>query len=98
MNMFHPPSLGQLRVQKDPARDWMTLLTLALLAFVAIVVWNVWPFDTVARGGVIGERATTTPQVFDRSSIDAIRSIFEKRSAEEAKYTTGVYRFTDPSQ
>jgi len=87
-----------LGVRKDPSRDWMALLTLATLAFVCVVVWNVWAFDTVANGGTIGAKATSTPQTFNRSTIDAIHGVFEKRSAEEAKYVTGVYRFTDPSQ
>ena len=81
-----------------PVRDWLVLLTLSILAFVSIVVWNVWAFDTVASGGVIGTTATSTTPVFNHSSLDTIRSVFEKRSAEEAKYRTGVYRYADPSQ
>ena len=84
--------------RKDPTRDWFILLTLALFAFVCIVVWNIWAFDTVARGGTIGTRATSTPAAFNRSSIDAVRAVFEMRAVEEAKYMTGVYRFADPSQ
>ncbi|MBI2025450.1 hypothetical protein HYT04_01525 [Candidatus Kaiserbacteria bacterium] len=82
----------------DPVRDWLIILTLFIFAFAGIVVWNVWAFDTVARGGVIGTSATSTQPVFNGSSIDAIHSVFEKRSAEEAKYITGVYRYADPSQ
>ena len=98
MSMFRLPRMRRPGMRSDPARDWMTLLTLALFAFVALVVWNVWAFDTVARGGVIGAPATTTPAVFNRSSVNAIRGIFDARAAEEAKYVTGVYRFADPSQ
>ncbi len=87
----------RLRAHQDPVRDWLALLALSLLAFVSIVVWNVWAFNTVARGGVIGVSATSTP-VFTSSSLDTIRAIFEKRAAEEAKYATGVYHYTDPSQ
>ena len=102
MNIFN--SLGSYArrfrsgVRGDPVRDWLVLLTLSIFAFVCIVVWNVWAFDTVARGGSIGTTATTTPAVFNRSSIDTINAVFEKRAAEEAKYVTGVYRYTDPSQ
>lgn len=64
----------------------------------SIIIWNVWAFDTVANGGVIGTSATSTPTVFNSSSIDAVRAVFAKRAAEEAKYETGVYRFNDPSQ
>ncbi|MEK7515732.1 MAG: hypothetical protein AAB555_02250 [Patescibacteria group bacterium] len=82
----------------DPVRDWLVMLTISILAFAGIVVWNMWAFDTVARGGVIGTSATSTPPAFDSSSIEAIHEIFEKRSTEEAKYVTGVYRYADPSQ
>jgi len=82
----------------DPVRDWIILLTLSLFAFVCIVVWNVWAFDTVASGGTIGANAVSAPPVFNRSSIDVIHAVFEKRAGEEAKYVTGVYRYADPSQ
>lgn len=82
----------------DPVRDWLILFTLSILAFVSIVVWNVWAFDTVASGGVIGTAATSTPPIFNSSSLDAIHAVFSKRATEEAKYVTGVYRYADPSQ
>lgn len=82
----------------DPVRDWLIMLTLSILAFASIVIWNVWAFDTVARGGVIGAAATSTPQSFNGSSLDAIHAVFKKRASEEAKYATGVYRYADPSQ
>jgi len=82
----------------DPVRDWLILLTISILAFVSIVVWNVWAFDTVARGGVIGTAVPTPEPVFNSSSLDAIHSVFSKRATEEAKYVTGVYRYVDPSQ
>jgi hypothetical protein len=85
-------------VRGDPVRDWLLLLTLAFIAFVCIVVWNVWAFDTVAQGGSIGTAATSTPPAFNSSSIDTINSVFQSRANEEAKYVTGVYRYSDPSQ
>lgn len=85
-------------VHFDPMRDWLVLFTLSILAFVSIVVWNAWAFDTVARGGVIGTSATSTPLIFNRSSLDAIRTVFAERAIEGAKYATGVYRYADPSQ
>lgn len=81
----------------DPTRDWLVLLTLSTIAFVGIVVWNVWAFDTVARGGTLGAPAVGTSEVFSRASLDSIRTVFAERASEEAKYVTGVYRFTDPS-
>ena len=82
----------------DPVRDWLILLTLSILAFISIVVWNMLAFDIVARGGVIGTAVTSTEPVFNSSSLDVIHSVFSRRATEEAKYVTGVYRYADPSQ
>lgn len=85
-------------VRGDPVRDWLVLLTLSIFALVCIVVWNVWAFDTVAQGGSIGPAATSTPAIFNPSSIGTINDVFQMRATEEAKYVTGVYRYSDPSQ
>jgi hypothetical protein len=82
----------------DPVRDWLVLLILAIFAFISIVVWNVWAFETVAQGKAIGTNTATSSPSVNRSSIDSIHTIFEKRATEEAKYMTGVYRYADPSQ
>jgi hypothetical protein len=82
----------------DVTRDWITLLSLTLIAFAAIIAWNAWAFNTVAEGGVIGAPATSTPAVFSQTSLDAIHTVFSQRSDEELKYQTGVYGFADPSQ
>lgn len=82
----------------DPVRDWLMMLILSAIALIGIVVWNVWAFDTIASGGTIGAPTTRAPSVFSQTSLDAVRTIFANRAAEEAKYETGVYRFTDPSQ
>ena len=63
-----------------------------------IIVWNLWAFDTVANGGVIGASATTTTPVFNRASLDAIHDVFTSRAEEEAKYKDGIYSYSDPSQ
>ncbi len=81
-----------------PDRDWLTLLTLAALAFIVMLVWNLWAFSTVAGGGTFGGAAPAVPQVFSQQSLDTIHTIFSERNAEELKYATGVYRFADPSQ
>lgn len=82
----------------DPVRDWLVLLIASLVALVGIILWNIWAFDTVASGGTIGAPATKAPTTFNNSSLDEIHTLFENRAAEEAKYRTGMYRFTDPSQ
>lgn len=84
--------------REDPARDWLALVTVSLIALAGIIVWHVWAFDTVARGGAIGTPAKVASSTSKRASLDAIRAIFESRAAEEAKYASGVYRYADPSQ
>ncbi|MEK7157095.1 MAG: hypothetical protein AAB709_00905 [Patescibacteria group bacterium] len=81
----------------DPARDWLLLLLCSMILLTGIVVWNAWAFDTVAGGGVIGASPARTPSAFNQSSLDAIRTVFTDRAVEEDKYTSGVYRFADPS-
>ncbi|OGG92637.1 hypothetical protein A2609_02155 [Candidatus Kaiserbacteria bacterium RIFOXYD1_FULL_47_14] len=82
----------------NPVRDWLALLVFSVIVLAGIIVWNVWAFDTVANGGVIGAAATSTTPIFDQSSLDTIHTIFANRAAEEAKYETGAYSFADPSQ
>lgn len=102
MNIFTRMSslLQQLREggRHDPMRDWLLLLTLSTITLASIIVWNVWAFDTVANGGVIGTSVPKAPPAFNQASLDAIHTIFTSREAEEKKYETGVYRFVDPSQ
>ncbi len=85
------------QTQIDPVRDWFVLLTVFVLALASIIVWNVWTFDRVASGGVIGRVELPTSAVFNQTSLDTVRTIFENRASEEAKYRTGVYQYTDPS-
>ncbi|MBI5405653.1 hypothetical protein HY972_01275 [Candidatus Kaiserbacteria bacterium] len=85
-------------VRQDPVRDWLALVTLSAITLLGIIVWNVWAFDTVAQGGVIGDPKASPSSAVDTVSLDAIRAVFEERAAEKAKYVTGVYRYADPSR
>lgn len=99
MPYFHS-SLKRVRslIFIDPERDWIILLIISAGLFSGVMIWNMFLFNTVANGGVIGSQATTTPSVFNQSSIDAIHTVFANRAAEELKYRTDVYHYTDPSQ
>ena len=90
-------SLGR-SPRRSPVRDWAVLLIASAVVLAGIVAWNVWTFETVASGGVIGAPAPVGHATFNRSSIDAVTAIFAKRAAEEENYATGTYRFADPSQ
>ncbi|MDE1919699.1 MAG: hypothetical protein KGH56_03335 [Patescibacteria group bacterium] len=88
----------RLGSNRNPVRDWLALLTLSIMVFAGIVVWNIWAFDTVASGGAIGAPAVTAPPIFSRSSLDAVHAVFSSRADEESKYQTGAYRYADPAQ
>lgn len=102
MNILHPITAFLKRMfrtsYRDPARDWIVLITLSFIALAGIAVWGAWAFDTVARGGVIGTVAPVTIADFDGTSLGTIHTVFDSRAAEEAKYVSDVYHFTDPSQ
>lgn len=101
MKIFNPIRIfnrARFAAYIDPVRDWLILLTLSTFAFISIIVWNIWAFDTVARGGVIGVAETSAPATFDSSSVEVVQKVFLKRASEEMKYVTGVYRYADPSQ
>ena len=82
----------------DPARDWLILITLSTIALAGVIVWDIWAFDTVAGGGVIGTAVSQAPTVFDTSALDTVHTLFDSRAAEGSKYVTGTYHFVDPSQ
>lgn len=92
--------LKHLRYGKyiNPLRDWLVMLIFSAIAIAGIIVWNVWAFDTVANGGIIGSSTTKTTPVFSRSSLDTIYEIFANRTIEKEKYKNGIYNFADPSQ
>jgi hypothetical protein len=101
MNTFHSISSllkRSLGARRDPLRDWLTLLACAAIVLIGIVAWNVWAFDTVVQGGVIGSSGANPPQAVSGSALDNARTIIANRAAEEAKYRTGIYRYADPSQ
>lgn len=95
-NLFSKRDEASARL--DPERDWIVMLLVSAIVLAGIVGWNVWAFDTVVNGGVIGSVATSTAPVFNQSSIDAIHTIFANRTAEEEKYASSTYSFTDPSR
>ncbi len=92
--------LKQLHVgaRQDPVRDWIAVLICATIVLAGVIVWNVWVFDTVARGGIIGSGESSPPPAFNSSFLETIHPIVEKRAAESLKYETGIYRYADPSQ
>lgn len=84
--------------QIQPARDWFVLVTLGLLVFAALMVWNVWTFDRVVSGESLFAASSKTTSVVNQASLDSVHQVFSSRATEEARYANGLYTFTDPSK
>ncbi|MBU2158600.1 hypothetical protein KJ848_00210, partial [Patescibacteria group bacterium] len=77
-----------------PARDWFTLLSVAVFLSGCSLAWNLWLLHTVEAGGVIGNEAASAR--FDTAPIQSVQGVFEGRKNEELRFTR-EYRFVDPS-
>lgn len=84
-------------MRANPTRDWFVILSLSSVALVGIVVWSIWTFDMVTKGGVIGSSTTSSPPIFNESSLSVVQKVFADRAGEAEKYETGGYSYTDPS-
>lgn len=84
--------------QFRPERDWFALLACGALVLAGSIAYNIWLFDHVATGGILGGSATSTAPVFNQTSLQAVESVFADRAAEEVKYRNGAYSFIDPSK
>jgi hypothetical protein len=95
---FSPSKHLRIKWRRNPERDWVNILAISTVALIGVIIWNMRTFDVIANGGVIGPAATSSSVILNKSSIDAIHDVFDKRATEELKYRTGAYRFSDPSQ
>lgn len=91
----HSP-LPRIGNRRQPSRDWLLLLALALLVLVASVGWNVWTFVRITNGEVVGDHTpvVTAPDV---SNVERVRKVFLDRTAEQQRYLN-EYRFVDPNK
>jgi len=102
MNPLHTTNLFLKRLRahahQDPVRDWLVLIALSLAIFVGSIVWNVLAFNTLTNSIVANTPASGAASAFSDTSLETIRTVFTNRAAEQEKYVTGVYHYTDPSQ
>lgn len=85
-------------IHQNPVRDWFVIITLSSLVLIGIVAWSLWTFDTVTKGGIIGSSTTSSPPIFNNSSLSEAHKVFAGRADEAKKYETGEYKYIDPSQ
>jgi len=79
-----------------PMRDWLVLISLVGLVFVASIAWNAWFFLRVTseESLSVAPSADTVPLL---GSLPAAREILSERAAEEGRYRS-FYEFVDPSR
>lgn len=78
-----------------PARDWFTLLSVALFLVAVSLTWNLWLLRSVEQGGMIGTEPA--PATFDEAPIRSVQGVFKSREEEELRFKR-EYRFVDPSK
>lgn len=86
------------KAHAEPLRDWIVLSAVTVVILAGVVAWNLWTFGAITGSSSPGEPAADTRPAFSPSSLNTIQDIFENRAAEEMRYETGVYSFSDPSQ
>ena len=77
-----------------PQQDWATLLTVALVLLLMSGIWTVWIFMHGSTKRVVGETATTTPEI-SPYMLEDTTVLFENREREEERYRS-EYQFVDP--
>jgi len=86
------------RKRLTPERDWLIMITVAALLLAVSIGSNLWFFEQVSQGGVLGTAPQKTNPVFSQNALDAIEKVFVTRDAEKQKYLLGTYHFVDPSK
>lgn len=77
-----------------PVRDWFMLLGVATFLIIGSIVWNLWLFSQVTRGGTLG----SAPQESSKDiGLESITNEFAERAYERSRYETPG-RFADPSR
>lgn len=101
MNFHLPTSLPKAKLprvvnRKAPSRDWLMLLSIAFVALLTSLAWNVWTFYKITTGEGVGN---TTPTVAapDVNNVERARAVFVERAAEVERYRS-EYRFVDPNR
>ncbi len=79
-----------------PTRDWFLIVMAALGLLLLSAAWHAFLFTRLTRGEALD--ASVQKEASDAEvSVNQIRSVFERRATEEARYKS-EYQFVDPSR
>ncbi len=85
---------GKLR----PERDWLALLSVAILLLLASIAWNIWFFinlTTSENSAPVAAVAHSTTS--SSASVSNVQEVFKARATEQNNYQQ-TYTFVDPSR
>ncbi|HVW71541.1 MAG TPA: hypothetical protein VHB93_00090 [Candidatus Paceibacterota bacterium] len=80
----------------NPLRDWLLLLVIAAVLFLASIATNVLIYEGVKSGVAQSSLTSAVPEV-DASAITNVEAVFTQRATEMQNYEK-VYQFVDPSK
>ena len=78
-----------------PARDWLVLIIIALIALAGFGVAGAWVYLEGARGRS-GEVIPLLAPELSGDALERTEALFERRALEESRYRS-EYQFVDPS-
>ena len=80
-----------------PVRDWVVLLMSAGVCIVASLVWNLWLFNRVVSGEVLGDAPKAGEAIVDETLTSTLSKVLIDREAARVEYEDGTKHFVDPS-
>ncbi|MGE5540869.1 MAG: hypothetical protein ACM3TU_01115 [Bacillota bacterium] len=95
-NLTHYMKMFRYGERARPYRDWMVVISVAALLFLASGVWSYFLFREVSAGANL-QASPETNALVNVASIETVRTMFDMRAAEQAHYRTD-YHFVDPAK
>lgn len=83
--------------QLYPARDWLVLISVAIIILGISTVWNILEFRNITINQVPVSTTASHSTAIDSAAMQQVQKIFSARAGAQAKYESGAYSFTDPS-
>ncbi len=80
----------------SPNRDWLIIISIVFVVLIVGVIWNIFVFFSVVSGPTISSTTPTKNAILDSNAMYKVTQIFEVRHAEQLKYKSGEYTFSDP--
>lgn len=94
-NLSHTFSYG---TQLKPARDWIVVVSIALIILAFSIVWNIFNFRHIVAEKAAPATTNVYAPTINKTAIQSVQQLFSERASEQTKYESGAYSFADPSK